>query len=322
MSDASMRVLVTGANGFVGRHLCAELLHRGQSVRATVRATGVPQGNLEQVIIQSIDGRTDWSGCLHGVDVVIHLAARAHILKEKAEDPLAVFMEVNFHGTKNLAFQAAQADVKRFVYVSTVGVNGNNTNGRHPFSEQDEPNPQSPYATSKFQAELALRKVTAETKLEVTVVRPPLVYGASAPGNVAEMLRVLAKRIPLPLASVHNQRSLIYIDNLVDALILCATHSAAAGKTYLVSDGEDISTPELLRRLGGEMHQPATLLPCPSWFLAMGAKILGQSYKAQSLLGSLRIDSGKIRRELNWTPPCSLQQGLQLTAEWYRNTHL
>lgn len=313
-----MRFLVTGASGFVGKHLCAELLSRGQPVRAAVRASRKLDSELEQVLVSSIDGGTDWSDALRDVEVVIHLAARAHILNEKADDPLFEFLKVNLHGTQKLASQAARAGVKRLVYVSTIGVNGRNTNGRRPFSEQDAPNPHSPYAVSKWQTELALQAL-AETGLEITVVRPPLVYGAEAPGNVAEMLRFLGKRVPLPLASVHNRRSLIYVKNLVDALIACATHPAAAGQTYLVSDNEDISTPELLRLLGAAMGLPAILLPCPPALFGLVGRLSGKSAQIESLLGSLQIDSAKIRRELGWLPPYTLQQGLQETAEWYRD---
>jgi nucleoside-diphosphate-sugar epimerase len=201
-----MRFLVTGASGFVGKHLCAELLSRGQTVRAAVRASSKLDGELEQVIISTIDGDTNWSEALRDVDVVIHLAARVHILNEKVGDSLSEFLKVNLHGTQKLASQAAHAGVRRLVYVGSIGVNGHNTDGRRPFSEQDVPTPCSPYAVSKWQAELALQALAA-TGLEITVVRPPLVYGAEAPGNVAEMLRFLGKRVPLPLASVHNMRS-------------------------------------------------------------------------------------------------------------------
>ncbi len=182
--------------------------------------------------------------------------------------------------------------------------------------------PQDPYGISKWEAEQALHRVATETGLEVVIVRPPLVYGAGVKGNFVQMLKVLAKGIPLPLASVGNLRSLVYVENLVDALILCATHPAAAGQTYLVSDGEDISTPELLRRLGIAMGHPARLIPCPEAVLKLLGKLAGKSDQVERLLGSLQVDSGKIRRELNWTPPCSLRQGLQETAEWYRRNHL
>ena len=201
-------------------------------------------------------------------------------------------------------------------------MNGEATSGHSKFSEADLPAPQDPYGISKWEAEQALHRVSGETGLEVVVLRPPLVYGAEAKGNFAHMLKVLARGIPLPLASARNQRSLIFIGNLVDALMLCATHSAAAGKTYLLGDGDDISTPDLLRYLGRAIGHPAHLFPCPVTLLRFAGHLTGKSNQVERLLGSLQVDSGKIRRELNWTPPYTLQQGLQATAEWYQNARL
>lgn len=305
--------LVTGANGFVGKYLCAELCRRGQSVRAAVRFEAARIDNVELAAVGSIGGGTDWAAALRDVDVVIHLAARVHIMRETAGDPLAEFLEVNLHGTENLARQAVRAGVKRLVYVSSIKVNGESTVGQ-PFSEPDNPDPQGPYAVSKWQAEQALQRIAQETGLEVVIVRPPLVYGPGVKGNFAQMLKVLAKGIPLPLALVRNLRSLIYVENLVDALITCATHPATAGKTYLVSDGEDISTPELLRRLGRTMGHPARLFPLPPGLLKLGSMLFGKAEQVERLLGSLRVDSGKMRRELGWQPPYTLEQGLHATT--------
>lgn len=317
-----MKILVTGATGFVGKHLCAELQHQGFSVRIALRSARPTDQNLEQVLVESIDGETDWTDALLNIDVVIHLAARAHILKKKADDSLDEYLKVNLLGTENLARQAAQCGVKRLVYVSSIGVNGSGTDGRLPFSENDEPDPHSPYALSKWQAESGLKQILKGTGLEATVVRPPLIYGAEAPGNFARMLRVLARNIPLPFASVHNTRSLIYVKNLVSALILCATHPAAGGQTYLVSDGEDVSTRDLLRLTGNAMGCPAKLFPCPTALLRLAGFLAGKENQMLSLLGSLQVDNSKIRRELDWKPPYTLRQGLQETGEWYRNTHL
>jgi len=317
-----MRFLVTGASGFIGKLLCTELLRQGQSVRAAVRSANSLVENVEVVVVGSIDGQTDWTDALRGVDAVIHLAARVHVMHEDASDPLDEFRKVNVVGTEHLARSAAVNGVKRLVYVSSIKVNGEATHSGNKFTEADTPSPQDPYGMSKCEAEQVLHRVAEETGLEVVIVRPPLVYGAGVKGNFAQMLRVLAKGIPLPLASVRNLRSLIYVENLVDALIVCATHPDAAGKIYLVSDGEDISTPDLLRRLGTALGRPARLFPCPQALLKLAGQLTGKSDQVERLLGSLRVDSGKICRELNWTPPCSLQQGLQETAEWYRNTHL
>lgn len=315
-----MRVLVTGANGFVGRQLCAELVRRGQNVRAAMRnRTGFGVVGCEVAGITGLEADTAWEDALRGIEVVVHLAARVHVMREDAADPLAEFRRANVAGSENLARQAAVAGVKRLVYVSSIGVNGLSTTMAQSFSETEMPTPHNAYALSKWEAEQALHRIADETGLEIVIVRPPLVYGPGAPGNFAQLMKVLGRGIPLPLASVHNLRSLIYVGNLVDALIACATHPAAAGQTYLVSDGEDVSTPELLHQLGSAMGKPARLLPCPPTLLKFAGRLIGKAGQVERLLGSLRVDSGKIRRELDWTPPYTLRQGLQATAEWYRN---
>lgn len=309
-----MKFLVTGASGFVGRSLCTELLRRGRTVRAAVRSANAEIDDCEREAVGAIDGGTDWAQALYGVEVVIHLAARVHVMKDNTANPLEEFRKVNVAGTEHLARCAAIAGVKRLVYVSSIKVNGEATSEGKKFSESDVPDPHDPYGISKMESEQALHRVAAETGLEVVIVRPPLVYGAGVKGNFAQMLNILAKEIPLPLASVHNRRSLIYVGNLVDALILCATHPAAAGQTYLVSDGEDISTSDLLRRLGEAMGHPARLLPCPQGLLKLAGRLTGRADKIERLLGSLRVDSGKIHRELGWIPPYTVRQGLQVTA--------
>lgn len=316
-----MNLLVTGATGFVGRALCTEAAVRGHAVRRALRSMG-SDGAMDDRAVGNIDAQTDWRTALQDIDAVIHLAARVHVMQETASDPLSAFREVNVSGTERLARQAAAAGVKRLVYVSSIKVNGESTAAGQAFRESDAPRPLDPYGISKWEAEQALHRIAAETGLEVVIVRPPLVYGPGVKGNFAQMLQVLRRGIPLPLASVHNRRSLLYLGNLVDALLLCATHPAAGGRIYLVSDGEAVSTPELLRRLGDAMGHPARLFPFPPALLKMAGKLVGFSAPLERLLGSLQVDSGRIRRELNWTPPYSLQQGLQLTAEWYRNNPL
>ena len=312
-----MRMLVTGANGFVGNALVAALQQNAHSVRRALRNKGEEEGDA--VAVGDINGRTDWADALRNIDVVIHLAARVHVMHESAADPLAAFREVNVQGTENLARQAAAGGVKRLVYVSSIKVNGEETTNGHVYRETDPPAPQDPYGISKWEAEQALHRVAAETGLEIVIVRPPLVYGAGVKGNFAQMLKVLARGMPLPFASVHNRRSLIHVGNLADALIACATHLAATGQTYLVSDGEDISTPGLLRQLGAAMRHPARLFPCPPALLKLAGLLTGKGEQVERLLGSLRVDSEKIRRELDWRPPYSMQQGLHATADWYRH---
>lgn len=318
-------VLISGASGFVGRILCRRLLDLNIRVIAAVRdEVDFPEIRNESFspsIIGDIDRQTDWSEALKGVDTLFHLAARVHVMKETKADPLEEYRRVNVQGTEHLARSAAAAGVKRFVYVSSIKVNGEKSQPDRPFTEDDLPKPQDPYAISKWEAEQALHRVSLETGLEVVVVRPPLVYGAGVKGNFAVMIETIVKGIPLPFGSVHNRRSLIYVENLADALIHCGRHASAAGQTYLVSDGEDLSTPELLRRMGDALGRPARLLSFPPVLLKWLFALVGKREPGERLLGSLVVESGKIRREVSWRPPFSVQQGLHTTAEWYWNSH-
>lgn len=317
-----MRFLITGANGFVGKPLCAELLRQGHSICAAVRSANSPVENAEVRAIGSIDGETDWTDALLGVDIVIHLAARVHVMKDTAVDPLAEFLKVNLYGTSNLAQQAARAGVKRFVYVSSIKVNGEETQGRRSYTEQDIPAPQDPYGISKWQAEQALRRIAQETGLEIVIVRPPLVYGPGVKGNFISLLAAIDRGIPLPLAGANNVRSLVYVGNLVDALIACATRPAAAGQTYLVSDGEDVSTAMLVEKIAKALGRNSRAFYFPPGLLRAVATLLGRAEQIDRLFGSLRVSDQKIRSELAWVPPYSMEQGLRATAEWYRGRHL
>jgi nucleoside-diphosphate-sugar epimerase len=312
--------LVTGANGFIGRELCKELVRRNYLITGATRSDS-GHDSYPTVHIADVGLNTDWTVALKGIETVIHLAARVHVMHEVSRDSLSEFRRVNVEGTENLALQAVAAGVQRMVYVSSIGVNGLQSKEGKAFLESDDPNPHNAYALSKWEAEQSLLCISAETGLEIVIVRPPLVYGANAPGNFEQMIKVLKRGIPLPLASVNNQRSLIYLGNLLDALILCAVTSDAKGKTFLVSDGEDVSTPELLRRLGSAIERPARLFSCPVALLRLAGQLTGKTDQIDRLLGSLQVDSNKIRSELSWTPPYSLQQGLHKTAQWYRDTH-
>jgi nucleoside-diphosphate-sugar epimerase len=315
------RMLVTGANGFVGSSLCAALAKKGFAVRAALRDPAkFAIADCEIVKVPTLAADTDWGEALHGVTTVIHLAARVHVMQDNASNPLDEFRRVNVAGTEQLARSAAANRVKRLVYVSSIKVNGEETREGRKYAETDAPDPQDPYGVSKCEAGLALQRVAAETGLEVVIIRPPLVYGPGVKGNFVQMLKVLVRGTPLPLASVKNLRSLVYVGNLVDALIVCATHPYAAGQTYLVSDGEDISTSGLLRQLADAMGCPSRLFSCPPGLLKLAGLLSGKSNQVERLLGSLQVDSGKIRRELNWAPPYTLQQGLQKTADWYSGT--
>jgi nucleoside-diphosphate-sugar epimerase len=315
------KVLVTGAGGFIGRPLCRELFQRGHQVRAAMRSHGQLSTAGETVTVGAIDASTNWADSLRGVDTVIHLAARVHVMKDKAADPFTEFLKVNLYGTANLARQAARAGVKRLVFASSIKVNGEQTTEARPFAESDEPDPQDPYAVSKLQAEQVLQKISKETGLEVVIVRPPLVYGAGVKGNFLRLLAAIDKGVPLPLAGAHNLRSLVYVGNLVDALIACATHPAAAGQTYLVSDGEDVSTAMLVENIARALGRNSRSFHFPPGLLRAAATMLGRAEQMERLFGSLRVNDQKLRSELGWAPPYTLEQGLRATADWYRDLH-
>lgn len=310
-------LLITGANGFVGLSLCLAALLRGFRVKGATRNVAHLDAGVENVVVGQVDESTNWDKVLQGVNVVIHLAARVHVMHDRAASPLAEFRRVNTAGTEHLARSAAASGAKRFVYVSSIKVNGEGVANDYAYRETDAPAPQDPYGISKCEAEQALHRVAAETGLDIVIVRPPLVYGAGVKGNFAQMMRILDRGLPLPLGSILNQRSLVYLGNLVDALLLCATHPQAAGRTYLVSDGEDVSTPDLLRKLGDAMECPARLFPCPTGLLKLAGTMVAKVDQVERLTGSLRVDSGKIRRELGWTPPFSMEDGLRETARGY-----
>lgn len=316
-----MNVLVTGANGFVGQMLVEKLKSEGLNVIAASRQIhGSLDGVAREVAISGIDGKTEWSSALKDVDIVIHLAARVHVMHDSEGDSLTKYREVNLHGTANLAQQAAQAGVKRFVYVSSLKVNGEYTDPGRSFNECSVPDPHDSYALSKWEAEQALHAISRDTEMEVAIVRPPLVYGPGVKANFAKLLKLVDHSVLLPMASVRNSRSLIYVGNLADALVVCATHPAAAGQTFLVSDGEDVSTPHLIRAMAIALDRPAHLIPMPISLMRCAAKMLGKLPAIERLTQSLVIDSSKIRDELNWTPPYTIAQGLRATAEWYRTT--
>jgi nucleoside-diphosphate-sugar epimerase len=283
-----------------------------------VRSPARLSAGIEQAAVGSIDGTTDWTNALSGVGKVIHLAARVHVMKDAAADPLAEFLKVNLHGTVNLARQAARAGVKRLVYVSSVKVNGERTTGTRAFAESDQADPQDPYGISKWQAEQALQRIAQETSLEIVIVRPPLVYGPGVKGNFVSLMAAIDKGIPLPLAGARNARSLVYVGNLVDALIACATHPAAAGQTYLASDGEDVSTAMLVNRIGYALGRNSRSFYFPPGLLRAVAALLGRSEQLDRLFGSLRVSNQKLRDELAWIAPYSMEQGLRATADWYR----
>lgn len=268
------------------------------------------------VVVTEMGPDTDWSRALAGCSAVVHAAARVHVITEVAEDPLARFRHVNVAGTLNLAAQAAAAGVRRFVFVSSVKVNGEGTMEHRPFTASDAPAPQDPYGISKDEAEQGLRQIAQDTGMEVVIVRPPLVYGPGVKANFASLMRALQYGLPLPLGAVtQNRRSLVALDNLVDLLLTCVDHPAAANQTFLVSDGEDLSTAELLRRMGLAMGRRARLLPVPPALLKLGAMALGKADMVQRLLGSLQVDITHTHQTLGWTPPIGVDEGLRRAAE-------
>lgn len=311
-----MRVLVTGATGFVGRALCPVLLNHGRQVVAVARKRGEWPEGCDTRLVADIGPDTDWTEALDGVDAVVHLAARIHVVRETAADPRAAFRRTNVDGTLRLAQSAAQAGVRRFVFLSSVKVLGD-VSPAGPLTESSAAEPQEPYGVSKWEAEQGLAQVARETAMEIVVLRPPLVYGPGVKGNFRALVRLLDRGVPLPLGAIGNQRSLIYLVNLVDAIALCLSHDAAAGKTYLIRDGEDLSTPELARRLAAALDRRARLFPVPGAVLRLAAGCLGRKAEAERLLGSLTVDDGAIRRDLGWRPPFTVVEGLADTAAWF-----
>ena len=310
--------LITGANGFIGRALCDHLSALGLSVRGSSRHPVSSQGDWVQ--ITDIDGHTDWSQALRGCDVVVHTAGRAHVLREQEANPLNQFREVNVEGTLNLARQAMDAGVRRFVFISSIGVNGLQTAPGFPFTEASAPQPQQAYAQSKFEAEQALRELLADQAMELVIVRPPLVYAANAPGNFARLLGLVGKRLPLPLGRVDNARSMIALQNLVGFLELCLTHPAAANETFVIADGQDVSTTQLVELLAQGMGHRAKLLPVPAWALRGGLALLGRKGLGQQLCGSLQIDASKARTLLGWQPEICAADALRDSArQWLQS---
>jgi len=306
-----MKVLLTGATGFVGKALAAGLASDSEvDLTCAVRRSGL--GCPGKVIVTGeLDGRTDWSETLDGGDVVIHSAARAHIMKDEVADPLAEYRRVNVDGTLNLARQAVKAGVKRFIFVSSIKVNGEQTHPGKPFTENNEPNPQDAYGVSKREAEDGLMSLAHETGMEIVVIRPVLVYGPGVKGNFATLNKLVSKGIPLPLGAVKNRRSFVALDNLVDLIIMCLDHPAAANQVFLAADGQDMSTTELLEEIAEAMCKSPRLVPVPEGLLMFGATLLGKKAVAQRVLGSLQVDISKARNLLGWSPPLTPQEGLQ-----------
>ncbi len=313
------QILLTGANGFVGRRLHDALRDANFEVRWVVRSRygQCIAASSSQFLVDNIDSRTCWDSAFNDVGYVVHLAARVHIMREDGREALSLFREVNVKGTACMARNAAAAGVRRFIFLSTVKVNGEKTCDETSFSEVDTPDPKGAYAISKYEAEQVLFEISRETGMEVVIIRSPLVYGPGVKANFLRLMKWAYSGFPLPLGAVHNRRSLIALDNLVDVIICCLKHPAAANQVFLVSDGEDISTTELLERLGKALGRPARLLPVPHAMLEACLKFMGQDSLATRLCGSLRVDARKVRDVLGWIPRVSVSEGLQMAADWF-----
>jgi nucleoside-diphosphate-sugar epimerase len=312
-------VLVTGASGFVGRalmvRLCADARY---TVRAALRRR-LPEldARIEQVMVGDLGAATDWHDAVTGVDAVVHAASRVHVMHDTEPDPLEAFRRANVAGTLRLAREAASTGVRRFIFLSSIKVNGEATTPGRPFRAEDAPAPVDPYGISKREAEDALRDLTRDVGMQLVVIRPPLVYGPGVKANFASLMRLLASGVPLPLGAVDNRRTLVALDNLVDLIVTCIDHPAAANETFLAGDREDLSTTELLRRLGEALGRPARLIPVPAAWIDACARLLGQRAIAQRLLGSLQVDIGKARDRLGWNPPLEVDAALRQAARHF-----
>jgi nucleoside-diphosphate-sugar epimerase len=315
-----LNILITGANGFIGCALRERLqAEQRLQVRAAVRRSTnlAPKDGIEVTETGDLAAATDWRDAVRDIDVIVHLAGRAHVMQDTAVDPLAEYRKVNVDGTLNLAKQALQAGIKRFIFISTIKVNGEQTPLGHPFHAEDSPSPADPYGISKREAEDGLRELCRRSGMDFVIIRPPLVYGPGVKGNFLTLLRWLDKGLPLPLASVRNKRSLVAVDNLVDLIVTCIDHPSAANQTFLASDGEDLSTPDLLKRTAAAIGKKAYLLGVPVGLLHLAARCAGKTAAIQKLCGSLQLDIGKTRERLGWQPPVDMDQALQATARHY-----
>ena len=306
------KVLITGASGFVGQALCPVLEDAGLTIIPVFRSAVPDPGKRIRKALAGkiIDAATDWTGDLFDIDVVVHLAARVHVMGGRKSDDAARFREVNVEGTRNFAEQAARFGVKRFVYLSSIKVNGERTESK-PFVADQTPQPEDSYAISKMEAETVLRDIEKETGMEVVIIRPPLVYGPGVKGNLAALARLIEKGIPLPLRSVTNRRDLVSVFNLCDLIRVCCSHPAAAGDTFLVSDGETISTADLVLYMSKGLNRKARLFSVPVWVLHIAAGLLGKVDKLEKLTGDLQINMSKTQQVLGWKPPVTVAESFR-----------
>lgn len=313
------KILLTGSTGFVGTALLADLKKLPEFHVVSAVRSAVPPASYDVMVVGNIDGTTDYSSALNGVDVVVHAAARAHIMRDEVADPLAEYRKVNVEGTLNLAKQAVAAGVKRFVYISSVKVNGESTTGLSAFTEADGAKPEDPYGVSKYEAEEGLRLLAQETGLEVVIIRPPLVYGPGVKANFLSLVKLSATKLPLPFGSVNNNRSMVYVGNLVNLIVRCIDHPAAANQTFLVSDGEDVSLRNLVTYIRLCLGRSPRLLPVPVGLFKLAGVLTGKRGVVDRLVGDLQVDSSKARTLLEWVPPFTVSQGIEATVADFMN---
>jgi nucleoside-diphosphate-sugar epimerase len=311
-------IAVTGASGFVGQRVVEDLARRGHVAVGVVRGPSAPSTPQARVV-GDIGAQTDWARVLEGVEVVVHCAARAHVMHERATDPLPLYRAVNVEGTRRLAEQAARHGVRRIVYLSSVKAAGERSAPGRPLAASDAPVPEDAYGVSKREAELALLDVGAATGLETVIVRPPLVYGPGVKGNFLRLMAAIARGWPLPLGALDNRRSMVSLANLTDFISLCVESPIAVGRTFFVSDGDDLSAASLARRMGAAFGRPARTLPVPGAVLSMLGRVTGKSAEIERLVGTLQVDLTDARGLLAWSPPQTVDQGLQETADWFRS---
>ena len=311
-----MKILLTGASGFIGSKIISAL-DKKNIKHVDVLRSKINNPGKGQYQVDSIDGDTTWENAFDKVNVVVHTAARAHIMNDEVLDPLTEYRAVNTEGTLNLARQAATNGVKRFIFVSSIKVNGEATSGTKPFTEQILPEPQDPYGISKMEAEDGLRILASETGMEVVIIRPPLVYGPNVKANFLNLMKLADTGIPLPFGAINNKRSMVYVENLVDFIIKCIDHPAAANQTFLISDDKDLSLTGLLKLIRSAFGRSLRLLPVPALLFHIVGKITGKTAVVDRLIGDLQVDSSKAENLLGWTPPFTVEEGIKATVTSY-----
>lgn len=303
-----MHILITGGNGFVGKELCKSLVNQGINVTSVVRSTAAEMPGVN-IIVRSLSNQTDWQDILKDVDVIIHLAGRAHVMKEDEEDPYKAYAEVNVEATRHLAEQAVLNGVQRFVFVSTVKVNGESTK-LNAFNEYKKAQPEDDYAKTKFEAEKTLNALAKKSKMDVVIIRPPLIYGKNVKANFRRLIKLSQSGVPMPFGAINNKRSLISLENLIDFLLLCAKHPKAANETFLISDDDDVSTTQLIQTIADASNKKTILIPVPVAWLEFVLRLVGKPSLSMRLFGNLQVDTAKAKTLLNWRPLISFKEGI------------